>query len=412
MPSRQTLSQFAQPNPRPATIIGDFAVDLKAVANAGLFDGPLLSSKAKDVFSKTTLNAFMALGRPSWREARSKLQSLLSDSNPTLRDSAELRAKIFISAKDAIVHLPGDIPDYTDFYAGRNHATNVGIMFRGKDNALQPNWVHLPVGYHGRSSSVVPSGTPVVRPRGQRRPDATKPPVFGQCMRLDIELELGFFVGPGSNMGDSISMSDADEHIFGVVLLNDWSARDIQSWEYVPLGPFLAKNFATTISPWVVSLDALAEFAAKVPPQEPEVLPYLKDTSATSGIYDINLEVDLKPAGAQKYQTVSKTSSKYLYWSFRQMLAHHTIGGCPMRPGDMLGSGTISGETAESFGSFLEMSWNGTKPLEVPTDDGKGVVKRSFLEDGDEINLRGFAEGNGFRIGFGDCKGVILPARQ
>ncbi|KXS18113.1 Fumarylacetoacetase [Gonapodya prolifera JEL478] len=397
--------------PRAGTRIGDFVVDIKAVAQAGLFDGPLLGGKAKEVFSKPTLNDFMALGRPSWREARAKLQSLLSDSNPTLRDSAQLRSAIFVGTSDAIMHLPCDIPDYTDFYAGRNHATNVGIMFRGKDNALQPNWLHLPVGYHGRSSSVVPSGTPITRPCGQRRPDATKPPVFGPSVRLDIELEMGFFVGPGSEMGSRIDINHADEHIFGVCLLNDWSARDIQNWEYVPLGPFLAKNFGTTISPWIVSLDALSEFAVEVPAQDPEVLPYLKDISGTSGTYDIKLEVDLKPAGSSKFSTVSKGSAKYLYWSFRQMLAHHSVGGCPMRPGDLLGSGTISGETSDSCGSFLEMCWNATKPLEIPSDDGSGVIKRTFLEDGDEVNLRGYCQGQGYRIGFGDCKGVILPAK-
>jgi len=278
--------------------------------------------------------------------------------------------------------LPAKIGDYTDFYSSRYHATNVGIMFRGKDNALQPNWLHLPVGYHGRASSVVPSGTPVTRPRGQLRPDLEKPPVHGPCRLLDFELEMGFFVGPGNSMGTPIDIAHAEDHIFGLCLMNDWSARDIQKWEYVPLGPFNGKNFATSISPWIVTLEALEAFRVAPEKQNPNPLPYLKDPNLKA--YDIKLEVAIQPEGESTPSVVSKSNARNLYWSFTQQLAHHSSTGCPMQPGDLCGSGTISGPEPGSYGSMLEICWKGTKPVTLTTGQ-----TRKFLADGDNVILSG-----------------------
>jgi len=298
--------------------------------------------------------------------------------------------------------MPAKIGDYTDFYASRNHAFNVGVLFRGKDNALQPNWVHLPVGYHGRASSVVVSGTDLHRPRGQLAPDG-KTPSYGECKLLDFELEMAFFVGPGNKLGHPIPIEQAADHIFGVVLMNDWSARDVQAWEYVPLGPFGAKNFGTTISPWVVPMEALKPFMVPLPKQEPEPLPYLREP-AGSAAPDIALEVAVRPSGGAP-TVISKSNARHLYWSFAQMLAHHTVTGCNMQPGDLLGSGTISGPTPDSLGSLLEMTERGKK--EVPLSDGS---TRKFLRDGDEVILTGYAQGPGYRVGFGPCAGRVLPA--
>ncbi|POI33363.1 hypothetical protein CIB84_002885, partial [Bambusicola thoracicus] len=329
-----------------------------------------------------TLNAFMGLGPTAWREARALLQSLLSAAEPTLRDNAGLRKRAFVPQASATMHLPAHIGDYTDFYSSRQHATNVGIMFRGKENALMPNWLHLPVGYHGRASSVVVSGTPIRRPVGQMKPDNDKPPVFGACKRLDIELEMAFFVGPGNKHGEPIPVSRAHEHIFGMVLMNDWSARDIQKWEYVPLGPFLSKSFGTTISPWVVTMEALMPFLLPNPVQDPKPLPYLRDEEPYT--FDINLFVAIKGEGMSTATTICRSNFKHMYWTMKQQLAHHSINGCNLRPGDLLASGTISGPEPESFGSMLELSWNGTK--EIPLGHGQS---RKFLQDGDEIIITG-----------------------
>ncbi|RLW03620.1 hypothetical protein DV515_00006401 [Chloebia gouldiae] len=293
--------------------------------------------------------------------------------------------------------------DYTDFYSSRQHATNIGIMFRGKENALMPNWLHLPVGYHGRASSVVVSGTPIRRPVGQTKPDNDKPPVFGACKRLDIELEMAFFVGPGNKFGEPIPISRAQEHIFGMVLMNDWSARDIQKWEYVPLGPFLSKSLGTTISPWVVTMEALMPFVLPNPVQDPKPLPYLQDKDPYT--FDIKLFVAIKGEGMSTPTTICRSNFKHMYWTMKQQLAHHSINGCNLRPGDLLASGTMSGPEPESFGSMLELSWNGTK--EIPLGGGQS---RKFLQDGDEVILTGYCQGNGFRVGFGQCSGKILPA--
>jgi fumarylacetoacetase len=304
------------------------------------------------------------------------------------------------------MHLPADIGDYTDFYSSLEHATNVGIMFRGKDNALMPNWKHIPVGYHGRASSVVVSGTPIRRPNGQTRPDDTKPPVFGPCKLMDFELEMGFFVGgPPSSLGDPVPVSTAHERIFGMVLMNDWSARDIQKWEYVPLGPFLAKNLGTTIALWVVSIEALEEFKVPNVAQDPKPFPYLVHEDKFN--FDVNLEVQIRPENSTKSTTVSKSNLKHMYWTMKQQLAHHTITGCNVKPGDLLATGTISGPTPDSYGSMLELSWKGSKPLTL--EDGS---TRTFLRDGDEVTLTGYCQGKGYRIGFGTCEGKLLPAHQ
>jgi fumarylacetoacetase len=299
--------------------------------------------------------------------------------------------------------LPATIGDYTDFYSSREHATNVGIMFRGVENALMPNWRWLPVGYHGRASSIVVSGTGFRRPSGQLCPDETLPPVFGPSRLLDFELEVGFFVGPGNPLGEPIPIERAEEHIFGLVLVNDWSARDIQKWEYQPLGPFLGKSFATSISPWVVPLDALEPFRCAGPVQEPEPLPYLR--APVPGAFDIELGVDLDAAGESGPVTVCRSNFRHLYWSMAQQIAHHTVNGCNLRPGDLLASGTISGPTPDSYGSLLEITWRGTKPIRLPSG-----AERKFLADGDRITMSGSCARDGLRLGFGEVTGRVLPA--
>ncbi|XP_066492129.1 fumarylacetoacetase [Tiliqua scincoides] len=395
------FSTQEQPKHRIGVAIGDQVLDLSAVKH--LFDGPILS-KHHHVFDQPTLNCFMGLGWEAWTEARTFLQRLLSASEPTLRDNMELRKRALVPQTSAIMHLPAEIGDYTDFYSSRHHATNVGIMFRGKENALMPNWLHLPVGYHGRASSVVISGTPIRRPVGQMRPDEMKPPVFGPCKLLDIELEMAFFTGPGNKLGEPIPISEAHKHIFGMVLMNDWSARDIQKWEYVPLGPFLGKSFGTTISPWVVTMEALKPFALANPIQDPKPLPYLCDDQPYT--FDINLFVALKGEGMSKPANICSSNFKHMYWTMKQQLTHHSVNGCNLRPGDLLASGTISGPDPESFGSMLELSWRGTKAIDL----GNGQT-RKFLQDGDEVIITGYCQGNGHRVGFGECSGKVLPAR-
>ncbi|XP_024888197.1 fumarylacetoacetase [Temnothorax curvispinosus] len=388
-----------KPEKRIGVAIGDKILNLNAIAN--YFDGPLLQSK-QDVFCRDCLNDFMSLGRPAWLEARSKLQELLSASNHTLQDP-EVRSKIFVAQKDAIMHLPAKIGDYTDFYSSINHATNVGIMFRGKENPLMPNWKYLPVGYHGRASSVVVSGTPIRRPCGQTLPVEGAAPVFGPSRLMDFELEVAFFVGgPSTNLGDTVPASKAHDHIFGMVLMNDWSARDIQKWEYVPLGPFGSKNLGTTISPWIVTMEALEPFKIPNMTQDPEPFPYLQHDESCN--FDIKLEVDLKPPSGV-VTTICRSNFKYMYWTPRQQLAHHTVTGCNINPGDLMGSGTISGTTSDSYGSMLELCWKGTHT--IPLKDG---TTRKFLQDGDEVIIRGHCVGDGYKVGFGSCTGKLLPA--
>ncbi|MCC6259788.1 MAG: fumarylacetoacetase [Anaerolineales bacterium] len=380
------------PRPRIGTRLGDTVIDL-AVLDEAMFFG-----KRYNFFANATLNQFMEAGRSVWTEIRQRLIDELSKTN------YQIKREALISIQDAQMHLPVAIGDYTDFYASREHATNVGIMFRGKENALMPNWLHLPVGYHGRASSVVISGTEVVRPRGQvARKDA--PPEFSASRQLDFELEVGFFVGKGNNLSEPIAIENAREHIFGMVLLNDWSARDIQAWEYQPLGPFLAKNFATSISPWVVTMDALEPFRVFGPKQDPTPLPYLKVDSANG--YDLTLEVTLQSAALESPQTISRSNMKYLYWGIDQQLTHHTITGCNLRVGDLCGTGTISGPTEDSCGSLLELTWRGERPIQLPNHE-----TRKFLEDGDVVTIKGYCQGDGYRVGFGEVSGKILPARN
>ncbi|RYR63322.1 hypothetical protein Ahy_A04g021130 isoform C [Arachis hypogaea] len=326
-------------SPRPGVAIGDYVLDLSEIASAALFNGPLLNNS--DCFHQPNLNKFVSLGRPAWKEARATLQKLLSATEPTLRDNATLREKSLVPMSRVELLLPVQIGDYTDFFSSLHHTKNCGLIFRGSQNPVLENWYHLPVAYHGRASSVVISGTDIVRPRGQAHPTPGSPPYFGPSRKLDFELEMATIVGPGNDLGKPVDINNAADHIFGVVLMNDWSARDIQAWEYIPLGPFLGKNFGTTISPWIVTLEALEPFACEAPKQDPPPLPYL--TEKVSKNYDVALEVHIKPAEHEKPSVVTRSNLKHLYWTLTQQLAHHTINGCNLRPGDLLGTGTISG---------------------------------------------------------------------
>jgi fumarylacetoacetase len=391
------FSDAVNPQPRAGVAIGDWIVDLGVLERAGLLH-------AHGTFDAPRLNDFIALGAGAWREVRVTLSALLARDRATLRDDAGLRGRALVPRENASLHLPVEIPGYTDFYSSKEHATNVGSMFRDPHNALLPNWTEMPIGYNGRASSVVVSGTPVRRPNGQLKlPDADRP-VFGACRKLDIELETGFVIGRGNALGEPIACGDAESHIFGMVLLNDWSARDIQQWEYVPLGPFNSKSFATTISPWIVTLDALEPFRTATPAQDPPPLAYLRHDGAHA--FDIELEVSLRAIDAKRPTTIARTNFRLMYWSMAQQLAHHTVSGCNTRIGDLMGSGTISGPTPDSCGSLLEATWNGQRPLLL--DDGG---ERTFLQDGDEITLRGWCQGDGYRVGFGSCAGQVLAAR-
>jgi fumarylacetoacetase len=380
--------------------IGNAVLDLAAIQEQGLLRGQALGDG--QVFRETTLNAFMALGRPAWTEARSLISRLLRADEPTLRDNPALRERALVPTADVELLLPAAIGDYTDFYSSREHASNVGIMLRGPDNALMPNWLHLPVAYHGRASSVVVSGTDLHRPLGQTKADDAPAPTFGPSRSLDFELEMGFFVGPGNELGWPIPVERAPEHIFGLVLVNDWSARDIQKWEYQPLGPFLAKNFGTSISPWVVTLEALEPFRTAGPKQEPTPLPYLQ--SAGDWAFDVRLEVSLQGEKMDRPHVICRSNLKYLYWNVCQQLAHHAVNGCNLRPGDLLASGTISGPTPDSYGSLLELAWKGTRPLTFPNGE-----RRTFLQDGDRVTMTGWCQGDGYRVGFGEVTGKVLP---
>ncbi|HXH46518.1 MAG TPA: fumarylacetoacetase [Bradyrhizobium sp.] len=392
------FSIAANPTPRVGVAIGDYVLDLWELEQDCRLDvGPL------GVFSSASLNPFMALGPKVWSKTRARISELLRHDHPELRDNEELRKRALVPMRDAKLHMPFTVSGYTDFYSSREHATNVGVMFRGKDNALQPNWLHMPIAYNGRASTVVVSGTQVKRPRGQLKPPNVALPSFAPCKRLDFELEMGVVIGQPSPMGGVLTESQAEEMIFGFVLLNDWSARDIQQWEYVPLGPFLAKVFATSISPWVVTREALEPFRLSGPEQQPVPLDYLKQARPQN--YDVELDVSLRAAGANAPASISRTNFKYMYWSSAQQLMHHASSGCAMNVGDLLGSGTISGPEKNQRGSLLEISWNGTEPVELP-----GGVRRSFLEDGDSLVMRGWCQGNGYRVGFGEVEGTILPA--
>ena len=391
------FSTAALPTPRVGAAIGDYVLDLWELEQDCRLDVGDLG-----VFAGPTLNPFMALGPKVWSQTRARISELLRHDNPELRDNAELRERALVPMADAKLHLPIAVAGYTDFYSSKEHATNVGVMFRGKDNALQPNWLHMPIGYNGRASTVVVSGTKVRRPRGQLKPPSADVPSFGPCKRLDFELEMGLVIGQPSPMGEMLTEKQAEEMIFGFTLLNDWSARDIQQWEYVPLGPFQAKAFATSISPWIVTREALEPFRVHGPVQDPTPLPYLRQAQPNN--YDLRLDVGLRTSQMNEPVQICRTNFRYMYWSSVQQLVHHASSGCAMNIGDLLGSGTISGPEKHERGSLLEISWNGTEPIELP--DGS---KRTFLEDGDSLVMRGWCQGEGYRVGFGEVEGTITP---
>ena len=385
---------------RAGVALGDYVVDLSELQAAGHF--PDLQDR--QLFARDSLNEFLALGRPAWRKVRETLQKLLAAETPTLRDDKKLRERVFHRQGDVTMQLPARIGGYTDFYSSYHHAHNVGTMLRGPENALMPNWKWLPVAYHGRASSVVVSGTEVRRPKGQIKPPDAPTPVFGPTKSLDYELEMAFLIGPGNSLGQPVPIDQALDHIFGFVLMNDWSARDIQAWEYQPLGPFLAKNFSTSISPWIVTLEALEPFRKPLPKQDPEPLPYLRAKNDSS--FDIQLEARLQTAKMKSPHTITRTNFQNLYWSVAQQLAHHTVGGCNLQPGDLLASGTISGKTEDSRGCMLELTWRGANPLQLPEGE-----ERKWLEDGDTLSITGWCQAAGHRVGFGEVSGKILPVR-
>jgi fumarylacetoacetase len=384
--------------PRVGVAIGEYVLDLWELEQDGRLDVGELG-----VFAAPMLNPYMALGPKLWSRTRARISELLRHDNPELRDDPTLRERVLVPMAEVKLHIPFAVAGYTDFYSSKEHATNVGVMFRGKDNALQPNWLHMPIGYNGRASTVVVSGTKVRRPRGQLKPPDAEVPGFGPCKRLDFELEMGVVIGQPSVIGETLSESQAETMIFGFVLLNDWSARDIQQWEYVPLGPFQAKAFATSISPWIVTREALEPFRLHGPAQDPAPLPYLRQALANN--YDLQLDVALRAAPMKEAARICRTNFKYMYWSSVQQLVHHASSGCAMNVGDLLGSGTISGPEKHQRGSLLEISWNGGEVIELP-----GGVKRTFLEDGDSLVMRGWCQGDGYRVGFGEVEGTITQA--
>jgi fumarylacetoacetase len=387
---------------RAGVAIGDSILDLYELTQLDYFEQSYI--KDRSVFGQPYLNDFIALGKPVWQYVRQRISHLLQATTAQLRDNKSHCSRVLVPAAEVQMQLPVKVGDYTDFYSSMEHATNVGSMFRDPANALLPNWKHLPVGYHGRASSIVVSGTSFHRPNGQyKAPEATAPS-FGPSRQLDFELETAFIVGQSTQLGEVIPVTKAADYIFGMVLFNDWSARDIQAWEYVPLGPFLGKNFASSVSPWIITLDALEPFKTAGPTQEPQVLPYLQ----VDGIhnYDINLSVSIR-ADKGTDNLICHSNTKYLYWNIAQQLAHHTVNGCNINIGDMYASGTISGPTQDSYGSMLELTWRGTKPLSLADSS-----ERKFLHDHDTIIMRGYGQRNGVRVGFGEVTGKVLPAKQ
>ncbi|MGB5555115.1 MAG: fumarylacetoacetase, partial [Flavobacteriaceae bacterium] len=374
------------------------AIDLGALHQLGYFDGIPLTD---DIFLQDTLNDFISDGKKTWRLVRNRISQIFDLANKDLQNNEEHKKIVLFTMNEIEMQLPVQIGDYTDFYSSREHATNVGTMFRDPENALMPNWLHLPVGYHGRSSTIVPSGTAIRRHMGQTFPKGANKPIFGPSKAVDFELEMAFITTDGNVMGEPINIKEAEDYIFGLVAFNDWSARDLQKWEYVPLGPFLAKNFASSISPWIVTLDALEPFRVESPKQDPEPFPYLKQTGKHS--FDIQLEVDITPEGGTP-NTITRSNFKYMYWTMSQQLAHHTSNGCRVNSGDMMGSGTLSGPTPDSYGSLLELAWQGTKPIRLNNGDD-----RTFVQDGDVITMRGYCTKNGVRLGFGELSTKLLP---
>ena len=382
------------------TRIGDLVIDLATLFDYGFFDE--IEGLNENVFEAYTLNEFIELGKPVTNAVRLKIQELLLEGSSLSHDEKTIE-ECFYDLDKVQMMMPLHVQNYTDFYSSIEHATNVGKMFRDPENALLPNWKHLPVGYHGRASSIVVSGINFHRPKGQMKPADAEKPIFGASKQLDFELEMAFVLNKNTEIGESISTQEAEDAIFGMVIFNDWSARDIQSWEYVPLGPFLGKNFCSSISPWVVTLEALEPFRTVSPKQEPEVLDYLKFEGDKN--FDINLEVYLQPENGEE-NLICKSNYKYMYWNMTQQLAHHTINGCNVEVGDLYASGTISGSEPNSFGSMLELTWRGQNPLKL--SDG---TERKFIEDHDTIIMRGFSEKDGIRVGFGEVRGKVLPAK-
>jgi len=380
------------------TRIGDYAIDLGALHQLGYFEGIPLTD---DIFLQDTLNDFISDGIKTWRLVRNRIADIFDAENSKLKENKDHRNTVLFTLDEIEMQLPVQVGDYTDFYSSKEHATNVGTMFRDPENALLPNWLHMPVGYHGRSSSIIPSGIPVHRPYGQILPKGASQPIFAPSKRVDFELEMAFITTDANVLGEPIPIEEAEAYIFGMVLFNDWSSRDIQTWEYVPLGPFLAKNFASSVSPWIVTLDALEPFRTTGPKPEKEQLPYLQSKGKKA--FDIKLEVALQPENSEE-TTVSKSNFKYMYWNMSQQLAHHTVNGCPVNSGDMMGSGTISGPTPDSYGSMLELSWKGEKPIKL-----KDGSERKFIEDNDTVIMRGYCEGKDRRIGFGEVRTKLLP---
>ncbi|NUM49579.1 MAG: fumarylacetoacetase [Flavobacteriales bacterium] len=383
---------------RMATRIGDKVIDLFALAELGVFNGVISNN---NIFKSDFLNPLIELGKPTTKKVREKIQHFFSDESNQEKINASAQ-KITYPIEEVTLHLPVKVGDYTDFYSSIEHATNVGTMFRDPNNALLPNWKHLPVGYHGRASSIIISGTPIHRPKGQTKPNADEPPVFGPCKLLDFELEMAFITFNGKPLGQPITTQEADEYIFGMVVFNDWSARDIQTWEYVPLGPFLSKNFASSVSPWVVTTEALEPFRVEGPEQNPTPLPYLQYSGKKN--IDIQLEVFIQPENA-KPTRVSVSNYKYMYWNMNQQLAHHTINGCNINTGDMMASGTISGPSPNSYGSMLELTWRGTKPIKM--EDGS---ERKFINDFDTVSMKAYCIKDSIRVGFGEVYSKVLPA--
>lgn len=379
-----------------ATRIGNTVVNLYKVAQLGHFGIDV------NVFNSCRLNDFMLLGKKVTREVRNEISDIFNETNELAKNKEELKEAL-INANEVEMLMPVEVGDYTDFYSSEQHAYNVGCMFRDPNNALLPNWKYIPVGYHGRASSIVVSGTPINRPKGQQKPKDDEPPVFGPCKLLDFELEMAFVTYQGKPLGDSISTKEADDYIFGMCLFNDWSARDIQKWEYVPLGPFLAKNFASSISPWIVTLDALEPFRVEGPVQDPKVFEYLEYEGNKH--VDIYLEVEIKPENSEG-KVVSNSNYKHMYWNMNQQLAHHTVNGCDINAGDMMASGTISGNDESAYGSMLEISWKGTKPVQMP--DGS---ERKFIADNDTVIMRGYSQKDGVRVGFGEVSTKVLPTK-
>ena len=378
------------------TRIGDFVINLDFLNKNGFF-----SDLSSEIFSSEFLNDFLKLRKSVWRSVRNRISDLFDENNNELRSSDLVCSEYILSIDKVQLRMPLKVGDYTDFYSSKEHATNVGTMFRDPNNALLPNWLHIPVGYHGRSSSIVLSGTSINRPKGQYKIEENEQPQFGPCRLLDFELEMAFITGEGKRLGQSISTKEAEDYIFGLVLFNDWSARDIQKWEYVPLGPFLGKSFASSISPWIVTLDALEPFRVKGPIQEPAVLPYLEFDGNKN--FDIQLDVTIETSDFVK--KVCTSNFKYMYWNMAQQLSHHTVNGCNINAGDMMASGTISGPTSSSFGSMLELSWKGTRPIDMP--DGS---IRKFILDNDIVRMTAFSSNNNYKIGFGSVMNKVLPA--